>query len=440
MTHATVHEWGRVAVGDGGFSRAQSDTLLAAARRHPIGGVEGTDILCDHHRHLTARQAVGVLAGRGCSLEILPKLDPAGTDEAAGTIRARLVHMIDVALGLDLSSGEATAMSHRANSLLELFIALFAERLIAEMRRGLPRLYREREDDLGALRGRLQIIRQFTANAVRPDRLACRFDELDSDTPLMRIMKACVVLVARHARAAETQRKLAELRFRLTDVTDVPRTRLPWRDMRIDRTSRRWRTLAELAGLLLGGRWQETHAAAAQPDGISLLFPMNDLFERYVAVQARRALAPLGLEVTAQGGLEYCLGEWNPDGPCRPNAFRTRPDLIVRDGGRTIAVIDSKWKHLAADRLETKAGVAQTDVYQLMAYARLYRCDRLMLLYPAETGEPGGIRRSFGMAHGLERLDIATLDISAGSAGVTQKLRDLVVGLIGAEAGKPVQR
>lgn len=437
MTHATVHEWGRVAVGEGGFTRAQSDALLAAARRHPVGGVEGTGILCDHHRHLTARQAVGVLAGRGCSLEILPKLDPAGADEAAATVRARLVHMIDVALGLDLSTGEAAAMAHRANSLLELFIALFTERLLAEMRSGLPRLYRQRDDNLGALRGRLQIVRQFTANAVRPDRLACRFDELNSDTPLMQIMKACVVLVARHARTAETRRKLAELRFRLVDVTDVAPARLPWRDIRIDRTSRRWRTLAELARLLLGGHWQETHGAAAQPDGISLLFPMNDLFERYVAVQARRALAPLGLEVSRQGGLEYCLGEWSPDG-VRPSLFRTRPDLILRSGNRTVAVIDTKWKRLATDPLEAKAGVAQADIYQLMAYARLYRCGRLMLLYPAEPGAPAGLRRSFGLAQGGERLDIATLDISAGSVVVAENLRDLVAGLVGPQDSTPL--
>jgi 5-methylcytosine-specific restriction enzyme subunit McrC len=202
-----------VPVGEGGFTRGHADFLLAAARRHPIGGREGTDILCDHHRHLTARQAVGVVAGRGCSLEILPKLDPAAPDEAAETVRGRLVHMLDVALGLGLSPGEPAAMAHRAESLLDIFIALFVDRLLAEVRRGLPRQYRAREDDLRALRGRLNVKRQFTVHAIRSDRLACRFDELASDTALMRVMKACVLLCARHARAAATHRKLAELRF-----------------------------------------------------------------------------------------------------------------------------------------------------------------------------------------------------------------------------------
>src|SRR5690606_37913607 len=192
--------------------------------------------------------------------------DPLGADEAVGTVRARLVHMLDVALGLNLSEGKAASMAHRADSLLEVFIALFADRLLAEVRRGLPRRYRAFEDDLPALRGRLDVVRQFTVNAVRPDRLACRFDALDGDTPLMQVMKACVLLLAGHARAAATQRKLAELRFLLADVSEVRRTALPWRQVRIDRTSRRWQALLDLASLLLGADWQQTHAASHAPE------------------------------------------------------------------------------------------------------------------------------------------------------------------------------
>ena len=260
MTHLTVHEWGRVQLDGSGFTRPQADTLLASARAHSLGGVDGTDILCDHHGFLRARQAVGVIAGRGCSLEILPKVDPQAADEQEETVRSRLVHMLDVALGLDLSSGEASALAHQANSLLEVFIALFADRLLAEVRHGLPRQYRAYEEDLRALRGKLDVVRQFTVHAVRPDRLACRFDALDVDVPLMQVMKACVLLLDRHARSSGTKRKLAELRFLLADVSDVRRGALPWRQIRIDRGSRRWRALLELARLNVVPRCRSTAA------------------------------------------------------------------------------------------------------------------------------------------------------------------------------------
>lgn len=419
MTHSTVHEWGRVELGPGGFTRGQADRLLAAARAHPLGGAEGTDVLCDHHRYLRARQMVGVIAGRGCSLEILPKVDPAGLDETAGTVRARLVHMLDVALGLELSSGEAAAMAHQAESLLEVFITLFADRLLAEVRRGLPRRYRPFEEDLRALRGRLDAVRQFTTHAVRPDRLACRFDALDADTPLLQVMKACVLRLVRHARGAATQRKLAELRFLLADVSHVSSRSLPWRSVQIDRTSRRWSALLELARLLLGGRWQQTHAAAFEPEGITLLFPMNMLFERYVTVQLRRALAGTGLEVVAQGGLRYCLGPWREGEECVGDSHATRPDILVRRRSEVVAVIDAKWKH-------SSKGVTQADVYQMIAYARLYRCPRLILLYPAVPGEVAGDVHPRGLSHGPERLDVSTIAVDRGTGAVQEALRLLL--------------
>ena len=422
MTHRTVREWGRVEIGDRGFTRPEADALLAAARAHARGGMDGTDILCDHHRFLRARQMVGVIAARGCSLEILPKVDPdandEGSSESTATVRGQLVHMLDVALGLDLSSGQAAAMAHRADSLLEVFIALFADRLLAEVRRGLPRLYRAQEDDLRALRGRLDVVRQFTVNAVRPDRLACRFDALDGDTPLMRVMKACVLVLARHSRAAATQRKLAELRFLLADISDVPRAALPWKQVRIDRASRRWRALLELARLLLGTRWQQTHAAARAPEGITLLFPMNDLFERYIAIQLRRALADTGLEVVAQGGGEYCLEPWEGVGGY---SHATRPDILIRAAdGAFSCVIDTKWKRF-------EGAIAQADVYQMMAYARLYRCPRLILLYPAAHGEVDRQIDPRRLSQGTERLEAARVRLGDSDMGLQRALRRLLV-------------
>ncbi|MFM2273991.1 MAG: hypothetical protein RL702_3056 [Pseudomonadota bacterium] len=428
MTHLTCHEWGRSAVGEGGFSRGQADALLAAARAHPCGGYEGTDILVDHHHHLAARQVVGVLSAPGASLEILPKVDPDTAAEPDQSVRSRLVHMLDVALGLDLSVGTTAALARQDETLLDVLVRLFADQLLAEVRRGLPRRYQQREDDLPALRGRLDATRQFTVNAVRADRLSCRFDELDPDTPLMRIMKSCVIALGRHARAFETKRRLGELRHVLADITDLPPARLPWGDVRIDRTNRRWRSLFALARLLLRREWQATHHTPNGAEGPTLLFPMNDLFESYVAEQLRRGLAGEGVEVAVQGGLRHCLGEWREGADCTGSVFLTRPDILLRRGGRVVAVIDTKWKKLSADPLDPRHGVSQTDVYQLMAYARIYECPRLMLLYPEVPGKPGGLRRHFGLAGGQERLTIATLDLAAGETA--KRLGALVRGAL----------
>jgi 5-methylcytosine-specific restriction enzyme subunit McrC len=424
MSHLAVNEWARVTVldrpGEGGFTRPQANALIAAARAHPLGGHEGTTILRDHYRHLTAGQMVGVIASPGCSLEIFPKIDRLDTASVDGrrTVRERLVRMLDVALGLGIGDGAASAMARQAEGLLDILIRLFADKLLTEARRGLPRAYIQHEDDLPALRGRLNAVRQFTAHAVRPDRLACRFDALSSDIPLLQIMKACVLALRRHARATDTVRKLDELRFVLADIADVSLAALPWHAVRLDRTNGRWEALFGLARLFLKRDWQATHHDPSAGQGITLLFPMNDLFEAYIAVLMRRSLRPAGLTVETQGGRLFCLIEEGTQGRRR---FQTRPDIIVRDrqSSRPIAIIDTKWKRLSPTIEDAKHGVSQTDVYQMMAYGQLYACPDLLLLYPHHVGLGSGPFATDYLIHGsTDRLRLRSVDVAQREVGI----------------------
>ena len=427
MTHLTIHEWGHAKFGERGLSREHAHALHAAACEHPLAHDDATNILVLGRDRIIARQMVGMVSVKGCSLEILPKVDPdAGAAESNDTVRGRLVRMLDVALGLDLDIGAEAAIARQKNTLLEILIDAFATRLLAEVRRGLPRAYRQCDEDLSALRGRLDVTRQFTRNAVRPDRLACRFDQLEADTPLMRIMAAATVFLARHTRSLGTRRKLDELRHALADIPLMPISRLPWQAVRIDRTNRRWEALFRLARLLLQRDWQATHHQTKAPEGLTLLFPMNDLFEKYIAVLLRRALAGSGIEVIDQGGHRACLGAFTGAHLESGEVFRTKPDIMLRRGREIVAIIDTKWKKLSLDPLDRKHGVSQADVYQLMAYARLYRTAELMLLYPGLPGQGCAERAQFGMAGGSERLRIATADVSLDEKVLAEALRELV--------------
>lgn len=419
MTHHCVHEWGIVPVngGAGGkaFSVREADALVAAAQAHPLGGSDGSGIITDRRHYLKAGQMVGVLAAAGCTLEILPKIDSGSADEDVPTLRARLVSLIDLALDLRIGEGEAALMARRAESLLDVLIRLFADRLLTEARRGLPRRYIDREDDLPALRGRLDVTRQFTFNAVRPDRLASHFDELSCDIPLMQIMAATIVSLRQRTRSAEAARLLDELRFAFDAVTLLPPRRLQWDKAHIARGERRWEVLLRLARLLLGQDWQGTrHGTEAHGEGHSLLFPMNALFEKAVATLLRCALAGTDVSVHEQSGRTACLWDWDQwqgGQPPQGHRFQTKPDILLRKNGRVIGIIDTKWKH-AEDGADPKSGVGQADVYQMMAYARLYECDRLMLLFPAKPGEISGTTHRFGLHGGQEMLAISKLDIA----------------------------
>jgi 5-methylcytosine-specific restriction enzyme subunit McrC len=317
--------------------------------------------------------------------------------------------MLAVALDIKVDAGQFTALDWQRDTLLELLIRLFSEKLIDAVRKGMPRRYIAHEDDLATLRGRLDVTRQFTVFAANPSRLACRFDALSPDIALNQIMKAAVTRLARIARSPENQRRLRELIFTYADIADVPVPSLRWDDLVLDRTNARWHELLNMAKLLLGDRFQTTSAGGSK--GFSLLFEMNTLFEEYVARMVRRALAGSDLSVVSQGGRIYCLE--TKDG----GLFQTKPDILVKRGRQVVQVIDTKWKRIAAHIEDKKQGVSQADIYQMMAYGRLYDCSRLTLLYPHHSGLLCGeglqaAHRVTGSDHWLETatIDVAVAD------------------------------
>lgn len=63
----------------------------------------------------------------------------------------------------------------------------------------------------------------------------------------------------------------------------------------------------------------------------------------------------------------------------------------------------------------------------MMAYARLYQCREVMLLYPhhASLGSEA-LDAGYGMMEGDERLRIASVDLVAGKRAVEQQLEGLI--------------
>ncbi|MCY3640224.1 MAG: McrC family protein [Gammaproteobacteria bacterium] len=405
-TH-TVPEWGHLAIGEDGVSPKSAERLHALAQRETRRLRVPQPILTPTTKpSLHAGQVVGVLAVPGATVEILPKVE--GSEP--GALRRALTRMLAVAWDLPIADSESALLATQRADLLEILIRLFADRLLVAVRRGLPHRYRQREDDLQFLRGKLDISRQLARHTVRPDRLACRFEELSVDTPLNRVLKAAVARLVSVSASDTNLRRLAELsaRFEFVGRSSVP-AREP---VRLDRTNTAFHRLYQLARALMGREWQSTTSGASE--GFALLFPMNDLFEAFIGRTMRAALAPLSVRLQDSGN--YAL-EGNSE---RERLFALRPDIVV-DGD---IVIDTKWKQLKAD--EATLGVSQADVYQMLAYARAYQARRLVLLYPWHSELPNlGTLRRWKVPKSDTTFEIAVVDVGRPDA-VGDTLREIV--------------
>lgn len=425
MIRRSLREWDQIAFGtcEETIPETHAAHLVDVARRSPFSGRGGDGVLEHRRKDIRARGVVGVISAPGCQLEILPKIEAMGEAEGASdeTLRRRLVHMLAVARDIRIDAQTAAQLGWQRDTLLEILIRLFCGKMIEAVRQGIPRRYIAHEDDLPALRGRLDVTRQFSTLAAQPQKLACRYDELSPDIAINQVMKATILKLSRLATAPDNQRSLRELSFIYADISAIPQTALRWDLITLDRTNRRWQDLLSLARLLLGERYQTTSAGTT--DGHALLFEMNVLFEAYISKLLQRALAGSGLQVTTQGGHRNCLYE---NGIGR---FRTRPDIIVRDGSKIAIVIDTKWKRMTPRIDDPKQGVSQADVYQLMAYSQIYDCDRVVLLYPHHHGLPDHpVCQAYEIARPEDRsrLLVSTIDVSASHSAVSAALASLV--------------
>ena len=396
----TVREWCALPAEQYGLKPEEFERLHVAAERAarrltlPANAVLTPT---EDANGLKAQQVVGILTVPGITVEILPKVD--GED---GAVRAALVQMLAVARGIRPASGDLAAMETQRHDLLELLIQLFADRLLATVRRGLPRRYVRHDEDLGVLRGSLNVKRQYTALLTRPDLVACRFDELSEDTPLNRVFKAAATRLADLTRSWGNHRRLMELLARLDSVAN---SASPLKEpVALDRTNTAFHDLHRLAVLFLRGDWQQT--ATGRASGFSLLFPMNDLFEEFVGRSLQKALGAdrvrLQHQRRALNSPHYLL----------------RPDMVVDVDGQPVVVLDTKWKRLGD-------GPKREDVNQMLVYGQAYGAERVILVYPwhEAVGEQGTHRRWTVTGPGYD-FETATVDVGH-PAQVPQSLRGL---------------
>jgi len=128
----------------------------------------------------------------------------------------------------------------------------------------------------------------------------------------------------------------------------------------------------------------------------AILFPMNEVFESYVTSVLRQS----GIfdEFKAQSRDKY-LAEENGKG-----IFQLIPD-ITASAGDTFYIMDAKWKLINGSDRVNKYGVSQSDMYQLLSYAKIYGKDhpdiKMALIYPANENFNEPISFKYNDAAGI---------------------------------------
>jgi 5-methylcytosine-specific restriction enzyme subunit McrC len=332
----------------------------------PLLHVEGAaSVRLDNH--------VGVVQLPGGDvLEIVPKHTAAPVNVESA--RAVLIKILGTVTDVRPRTADVVDIALVKRPLHEWVMSRFLQELDVLVKRGLKFDYHELEEERPFVRGRIDVARQMRQSPGRLHLVHVRHEEFMPDGAENRLLRSALRRVRLTTRDPGNWRLANELSARTAEIPESGNTLLGMK---------RWRTGRLLAHYAAIRPWCELVLGTMMPlaqrgtwEGLSMLFPMDVLFEKYVAVQLQRQLQPtfhLKRQSTLHSLCEHD-GGW---------MFQLEPDLLVRGGG-SCWVLDTKWKLIDETNRNDKYLIAQADVYQMFAYSHRYieGDGQLFLIYP----------------------------------------------------------
>jgi 5-methylcytosine-specific restriction enzyme subunit McrC len=308
----------------------------------------------------------------GTRIEILPKHHDEADDVAAS--RALLCKMIQASLDLPTRDVGFASLMAFETPLTEWVIRQFLNTLDALVKRGMRFDYECVEEEQRFLRGQLDVARQLRQPVHRRHFFQTRHDVFSVDGPENRLLRRALEIAASRTADARNWQLAHELLGRTAEIRSCSQIKFDLRAWRTDRLMAHYLPVRPWCQLIL----QEQMPLAVLGDwhGISLLFPMEKLFERYVATSLRTAISP-DWTLKTQAASRYLCAHLGED------FFQLKPDMLLMRNGDSW-VLDTKWKRLDFADRKGNYGLSQGDFYQLFAYGHRYLegAGRLILIYP----------------------------------------------------------
>ncbi|EPL60215.1 McrBC 5-methylcytosine restriction system component-like protein [Stutzerimonas stutzeri B1SMN1] len=322
---------------------------------------------------------VGVLETPcGTRLEILPKHHE--QDDCLVKSRQLLRKLIQQALQLKPREVSVASLELFDAPLSEWVMGQFLAELDLLVKRGVRFDYQRIEEEQRFLRGQLNVVAQMRQPPGRQHHFQIRHDVFLPDRAENRLLKLALEQVANSTQDAANWRLANELRVMLSEV---PASRQVSQDLRAwsrDRLMAHYQAIKPWCELILNQ--QMPIAVSGEWRGMSLLFPMEKLFEQYVEGWLRQELQPVA-QLKAQSASEYLCRQGNE------RMFCLKPDLLI-DAPEQRWILDTKWKRVDARKPEKNYDLSQSDFYQLFAYGHKYRrsggVPKLVLIYPYWSG------------------------------------------------------
>lgn len=382
-TTITVREYARLTtaqVSISGLDFAQIPVTMFDWLCHMSAGyrTQHTPVLAEveDRRTLSLDNYVGVLQSPcGTVLEILPKIHNDETDISKS--RKVLKEMIISSMNVPVREAGIASLERFTLPLNEWVASQFLDALSSLLKRGMRSDYLRHEHHEPFLRGQMDVTKQMRQLPGKEHIFHLRYDIFSPDRAENRLIVSGLQQVIKYTQRPELWRLARELHLNLNEIpssNNIDKDFSHWRD---DRLMMHYQSIKPWCELILSS--QMPLAVKGNSQGISMLFPMEKLFERYVERMLSKDLLPKTELRSQTRELSLCMHR-------EEKLFQLRPDILLHKGTQCW-VLDAKWKRLNGNNVDDKYGISQADFYQLYAYGQKYMKGEgeMALIYPAHN-------------------------------------------------------
>ena len=311
----------------------------------------------------------------GYQIQVLPKIDfgddPDSKNEETKRVFLRMLRSMK-----DFPSkvfNEANLKMDRM-TLYEIFINMYLQEVRTLVKHGIKSAYIAREDNLNFYKGKLVVNEHIKRNAAHGERFYVCYDEYLVDRAENRLVKATLLKLQGITNSAQNQKEIRQLLTSFEMVRPSVNHQKEFSKVVINRNTKDYDMLMRWSRVFLLNKSFTTFSGGT--NARALLFPMEKVFESYVAQQLKKALVELGWEVSTQDKGYYLFDS--------PRQFALRPDIVITREDGSIIILDTKWKSLV-DKPRINYGISQADMYQMYAYSKKYNTPEIWLLYPVNS-------------------------------------------------------
>ena len=358
---------------------------------------------------ITAKNYVGVIAMKdGTVIEILPKIFSAATDDSSGSRTKRLLlDMLKTLRTSPYKTLQTTNLNIEKMNVLEIFIRAFIDEVFFIAKRGLKCSYETIEENSVVFRGKMKFSQQIRFNQVHRERSYVEYDVFTVNRPENRLLKATLEHLYKHSSSSKNRNDIKTLLSIFGDVEASVDYKSDFAKYVPDRNMKDYETALRWSCVFLEGKSFTSFSGSEV--ALALLYPMEMLFESYIATLLRKKLNTSQYSISTQDRHYHLFDEPRKE-------FLIKPDIVVtRNSDNHLFIMDTKWKILS----DTKPnyGISQADMYQMYAYQKKYQAQHVTLIYP-KTDKVSGNKDIFFQSEDGVQVRVRFIDLFNISSSV----------------------